>query len=73
MKPPLYPAWLAPSGSVTSALIRLSLALSSRITTHAPMSQPSENEGHFTPATGRAARKRAQQLALLPYDEEAQR
>ncbi len=76
-----YPRWLLPSGELTSALIRLSLRLDTRIINHTPW-KDAKNDGYLTPERGRAmavnaakarAAKRAQQIALLPFDEGMQR
>ena len=75
---PSYPDWLLPNGSLTCALIRLSLLLSTRTVTHTPMADCLKRSGLSTERAkaisamrSNPGRKRAQQLAIPEtYDDQ---
>ena len=74
---PNYPRWLLPNGSDICALIRMSCGLNARTRTHSPMADSARREAPspeymrklaVNAAKARAAR-RAQQIALLEFDD----
>ena len=70
----IYPRWLLPNASDICALIRMGLGLNARTITHRAFADEcGKLSGERAREIGRMrhnpGRKRAQQIALLPYDD----
>ena len=69
----MIPRWLLPNASDICALVRMALGHNARTITHQPF-ETDKRATCWTKESARAARKaqiekRAQQIALLPYDD----